>query len=127
MPCAQANPLRESLAKLLRKTAKYPGTLEGARGIFTDAAGFSTPPSDGPEARRDFGGDRAHVSQGILGTESAWSFDSTESKDCRGPAGNTRTIKVMRPEKLQGVNVGDTVDITYTKALAIKVEKAPKK
>jgi hypothetical protein len=33
----------------------------------------------------------------------------------------------MHPEKLQGVSVGDTVDITYTEALAIKVEEAPKK
>jgi hypothetical protein len=45
----------------------------------------------------------------------------------KGPAGNTRTIKVMRPERLKGVAVGDTVDITYTEALAIKVEKAPAK
>ena len=45
----------------------------------------------------------------------------------KGPAGNTRTIKVMHPEKLQGVSVGDTVDITYTEALAIKVEEAPQK
>jgi len=45
----------------------------------------------------------------------------------KGPGGNTRTIKVMHPEKLQGVHVGDTVDITYTEALAIKVEEAPKK
>jgi hypothetical protein len=33
---------------------------------------------------------------------------------------------VQRPERLQGVNVGDTVEITYTEALAIKVEKASK-
>jgi hypothetical protein len=45
----------------------------------------------------------------------------------KGPAGNTQTIKVLHPEKLQGVSVGDTVDITYTEALAIKVEEAPKK
>ena len=45
----------------------------------------------------------------------------------KGPAGNTRTIKVKQPEKLQGVKVGDTVDITYTEAVAIKVETAPKK
>jgi hypothetical protein len=44
----------------------------------------------------------------------------------KGPAGNTRTIKVRHPEKLQGVSVGDTVEITYTEALAIKVEAAPK-
>jgi Cu/Ag efflux protein CusF len=45
----------------------------------------------------------------------------------KGPAGNTRTIKVKQPEKLQGVKVGDTVDITYAEALAITVDKAPKK
>jgi hypothetical protein len=44
----------------------------------------------------------------------------------QGPGGNTRTIKVMHPEKLEGVSVGDTVAITYTEALAIKVADAPK-
>ena len=42
-----------------------------------------------------------------------------------GPEGNTRTIRVMYPEKLEGVNVGDTVEITYAEALAMSVEKAP--
>lgn len=41
--------------------------------------------------------------------------------------GETRKIKVKYPEKLQGVNVGDTVELTYTEALAIKVQKASKK
>ena len=45
----------------------------------------------------------------------------------KGPKGNTQTLKVLHPEKLQGVNVGDTVEITYTEALAIKVEEAPQK
>jgi len=44
-----------------------------------------------------------------------------------GPRGNSRTVKVRHPEKLEGVNVGDMVDITYTEALAIKVDPAPKK
>ena len=44
----------------------------------------------------------------------------------KGPAGNTRTIRVLHPEKLQGVNVGDTVEVTYTEALAIKVAAAKK-
>ena len=43
-----------------------------------------------------------------------------------GPGGNTRTIKVLHPEKLEGVRVGDTVELTYTEALAVKVEAAPK-
>lgn len=45
----------------------------------------------------------------------------------KGPAGNSQTIKVMHPEKLQGVSVGDTVQLTYTEALGIKVEAAPAK
>ena len=43
------------------------------------------------------------------------------------PDGTTRTIKVKNPEKLQGVSVGDTVEITYVEAIALKVEKAAKK
>lgn len=42
----------------------------------------------------------------------------------KGPQGNTKTIKVKDPNKLVGVKVGDMVDITYTQALAIQVNKA---
>jgi Cu/Ag efflux protein CusF len=45
----------------------------------------------------------------------------------KGPQGNTRTIKVRDPKKLEGVSVGDTVQITYTEALALKIEKADAK
>jgi hypothetical protein len=45
----------------------------------------------------------------------------------QGPAGNSRTIKVLHPERLEGVNVGDTVELTFTEALAIKVVEAPAK
>ena len=44
----------------------------------------------------------------------------------KGPGGNTRTIKVLHPEKLEGVKVGDTVEVTYTEALAISVDPATK-
>jgi hypothetical protein len=40
--------------------------------------------------------------------------------------GETRTIKIKDPQKLVGVNVGDVVDITYTEAIAIKVDPAAK-
>ena len=45
----------------------------------------------------------------------------------KGPAGNTRTIKIASADKLKGVNIGDTVDITYAEAIAIKVETPTKK
>jgi Cu/Ag efflux protein CusF len=44
-----------------------------------------------------------------------------------GPKGNKKTITVKDPEKLKGVKVGDRVDITYTEAIGIKVDPAPKK
>ncbi|HEY4966404.1 MAG TPA: hypothetical protein VII28_08395 [Puia sp.] len=44
-----------------------------------------------------------------------------------GPKGNTKTIKVRDPQKLVGVKVGDLVDITYTEAIAVKVDAAPAK
>lgn len=42
----------------------------------------------------------------------------------KGPQGNTQTVKVLHPERLQAIKVGDLVDITYTQALAIKVTPA---
>jgi Cu/Ag efflux protein CusF len=45
----------------------------------------------------------------------------------KGPDGNSETFVVQHPEKLKGVKVGDQVDITYTEALAVSVEEAPKK
>jgi hypothetical protein len=44
----------------------------------------------------------------------------------KGPQGKLTTVKVKDPSKLDLVNVGDLVSVTYTEALAIAVEKAPK-
>jgi len=45
----------------------------------------------------------------------------------KGPKGNMETVKVQDPSKLEKVKVGDHVRLTYTQALAISVEEAPKK
>ena len=44
-----------------------------------------------------------------------------------GPKGNTKKLRVQDPSKLQGMNVGDTVDFTYVEAVGLKVTKATKK
>jgi Cu/Ag efflux protein CusF len=45
----------------------------------------------------------------------------------KGPEGNAETIKVKNPKNLESVKVGDLVDITYTQALALALDKpAPK-
>jgi hypothetical protein len=44
----------------------------------------------------------------------------------KGPDGNLFKVLAQHPERLSVVNVGDQIDITYTQAVAISVEKAPK-
>ena len=43
-----------------------------------------------------------------------------------GADGVTKTIKIKDPQRLNGVEVGDVVDVTYTEAIAISVDPAGK-
>jgi ribosomal protein S17 len=45
----------------------------------------------------------------------------------KGPEGSTETIKARDPKNLDAVKVGDLVEITYTRALAIALDKPAKK
>jgi Cu/Ag efflux protein CusF len=45
----------------------------------------------------------------------------------KGEDGKSVTVTPLRPEKLDEVKVGDRLVITYTEAIAVKVEKAEKK
>jgi Cu/Ag efflux protein CusF len=55
-------------------------------------------------------------------------IDKPNSKvTLKGPEGNTETFKVRDPKKLDVVSVGDQVQITFTRALAISVKPAQAK
>jgi Cu/Ag efflux protein CusF len=41
----------------------------------------------------------------------------------KGPGGNTETVKARDPKNLEALKVGDLVEITYTRALAIALDK----
>lgn len=41
----------------------------------------------------------------------------------KGPQGNQETIKVRDPKNLEGVKAGDMVEITFTQALAVSLDK----
>ncbi len=45
----------------------------------------------------------------------------------KGPEGNTETVKVRHAKNLDAVKVGDMVEITYTRALAISLDKPAQK
>jgi hypothetical protein len=44
----------------------------------------------------------------------------------KGPTGNVTTLKVQNPDQFKVVKVGDVIEATYTVALALSVEPAPK-
>jgi len=44
----------------------------------------------------------------------------------KGPEGNTETVKARDPKNLEKVKVGDLVEITYTQALALSLDKETK-
>lgn len=47
---------------------------------------------------------------------------STRSVTVKDPEGNVKSVRVRDPKRLEGLNVGDKVDITYTVALLLKVD-----
>lgn len=49
----------------------------------------------------------------------------TPSVTLRGPDGEPVTVLVRHPERLEKIQVGDQLRITYSEALAVKVEPAP--
>jgi hypothetical protein len=42
----------------------------------------------------------------------------------KGPKGRVETMMVRDPTQLQGVKVGDTIDVTYYESLLVKVGRA---
>jgi hypothetical protein len=89
-----------------------------AGGVQTTQAVASAAPGQQPAGA---------VAQQITVTVTITAIDpSVPSVTFKGPKGNLRTIKVQDPQKLNGVKVGDLVDISYTESLAVTVDKAPK-
>jgi hypothetical protein len=101
----------EALAYEVRKSGKP--------GAETTTAAAAAPVGEKPAAA---------VGQNTFVTVSITAIDTkVPSVTFKGPDGKVQTYKVASASKLEGVKVGDVVDISYTEAIAIKVEKAPKK
>lgn len=48
---------------------------------------------------------------------------NTPSVTLENADGERQTLKVLHPERLEGIEVGDAIDVTYSEAIAVKVEK----
>ena len=102
----------ESLAYEVRK----PG--DGEPGVnVTDVAAAARP----GERPAGAGGRAVTVTSTIQAID-----QTTPSVTLKGPEGDVVTIKVRDRAKLARVKVGDLVDITFTQAVAVSVEPAPK-
>ena len=62
----------------------------------------------------------------VVATIDAINRDS-ETVTLKGPAGDTRTVKVRNPANLEKVAVGDNIMITFTRSVAVDVKEAPAK
>jgi len=97
----------------------YEVKKHGATGMKTTTAATSAKPGSKPAAV---------MAQQTTVTVRITAIDTqAPTVTFMGPKGNTETIKVRDPKNLNGVKVGDMVDITYTESLAVKVDEAPKK
>jgi len=97
----------------------YEVRKHGAAGVTTTTAASSAKPGTKPAAV---------MAQQTTVTVRITAIDSqAPTVTFMGPKGNTETIKVRDPKNLNGVKVGDMVDITYTESLAVKVDEAPGK
>lgn len=88
---------------------------EAKPGITTSATGNRAELGEKP------GGARAHqttVTATVVGVNKRHS-----TATIKGPRGRTVTVKVQDPTRLEKVKVGDLVEVVYTEAVAISVEK----
>jgi Cu/Ag efflux protein CusF len=91
--------------------------------------GKATAPKETVQAEQARPGDKpaAAAIRQVSATVKITNIDRKEpSVTFKGASGESQTIKVQHPEKLDGVKVGDSVDLTYTEALAVKIDKKMK-
>ena len=91
----------------------------GASGISTQSAAATAKPGERPAAAA------AREVTAIAKVTAVNKKAKTIS--LKGPRGNTVTLDVQNPEQFKVVKVGDEVLVSYTEAVAISVEPAPKK
>lgn len=94
----------------------------GQAGMAASTAGSTAPAGEKPAATET---NKMTVTVVVTAIDAA-----AQTVTVKGPQGNSHTVKVQDPANLEGVKVGDSVDITYTEVMAIKVhtpQAAPKK
>ena len=94
-------------------------TKTGQSGITTQSAAVTAKPGERPAAAA------GHQVTAIAKVTAVDKKAKTIS--LKGPRGNTVVFDVQNPDQFKVVKVGDEVLVTYTEAMALSIEAAPKK
>ena len=90
----------------------------GSPGVTVEATRVGSKPGENPSGT---------VSRKITGTATITAIDTKEGTvTLKGPKCNVDTIKVKDPAVLSSVSKGDLVEVTYTQALAVALDRASK-
>jgi len=96
---------------------KKPG--EGTPGVAAQQAVATSRPGEAPAGA---------IGQQVTVTATITAIDKkARTATIKGPEGNSVTVKARDPKNLDRVKVGDNVEITYTEALVISLDKPAKK
>jgi hypothetical protein len=91
---------------------------QGAPGASTTTSASTAKPGEKPAGT---------VGNTVMVTATITAIDLAKgTATITGPSGHSQTVKARDPNNLKQVKVGDLVDITYTEAVALAVEPAPK-
>jgi ribosomal protein S17 len=93
---------------------KKPGTA--TPGVTSQQAVGTSAPGTTPAGAV---GEQIMVTATIVGIDK-----KAQTVTIKGPDGTTETVKARNPKNLDAVKVGDLVEITYTRALAIALDKS---
>jgi hypothetical protein len=105
----------ESIAATLRE----PTAEEKANPLMVEEGAARAPETEAPGAG---------VARKVKAVATIENIDrSAQTITVKGPRGNTVTAKVEHPENLEKMQVGQTIVLTYTEALALTLEKVAKK
>jgi Cu/Ag efflux protein CusF len=107
------------ITAVYNEALSYEVRSHGTTGVITANAAAAAKPGEKPAGAV---GKQTTVTVKITAIDT-----KNPSVTVQGPDGDVENIKVNDPSKLNDLKVGDIVDITYTEALVIKVDSAPKK
>jgi Cu/Ag efflux protein CusF len=87
-----------------------------APGVSTQETRVSSKPGETPAGA---------VGREVTATVTITAIDrKNHTVTVKGPQGGTETIKAKEPKNLEGLKVGDMVEISYSQALAVSLEKS---